>query len=56
MRRWRTRLALLGALGGIAAVFFVRRNRVEFDPARPTHAWGTMPLTIDEDEQVARRA
>ena len=40
-------IVVVGALGA-AGVVLVRRNRTEFDPARPTLAWGTRSLTIDE--------
>ena len=40
-------LVVVGTLGA-AGVVLMRRNRTEFDPARPVLEWGTRSLTIDE--------
>lgn len=50
MKKW-----VWAAVGAVAAVIagvqFVRSRR-RFDPARPSIAWGTTDLTIDEPERT----
>jgi hypothetical protein len=46
--RWLKRLAILGAIGGLAGLVIQRRHGDRFDPAQPAHDWGTTSLTIDE--------
>ena len=53
--RWWMRVALVMAV--LLALDWMRGGAIrrllkpEFDPARPTHAWGAVSLTIDEPDE-----
>ncbi len=52
MSGWLKRLVILAVAAALARTLLRRRGGHEFDAAKPSIAWGTTSLVIDEPEEA----